>query len=101
MVNFYYGSDQGQSYWINLDHVCFVKPDSDKLILKMSDGNVVGIDGEDYNALTEVLVSLTLNQPPVDDSYVNSQLTDDDHLDIQPPTGIPLKSEDWRPKDCV
>lgn len=39
MASFYYGSDQGQSYWINLDQVCFVKLETDKLILKMIQGN--------------------------------------------------------------
>ncbi|TRU36449.1 MAG: hypothetical protein EWV43_17585 [Microcystis panniformis Mp_MB_F_20080800_S26D] len=96
MASFYYGSDQGQAYWINLDHVCFVKPEIDKLILKMSDGNVVGIDGEDYDDFQEVLASNTVNwgtlfdEPPVDYGYDNSQSTDDDHLDIEPPTGIPI-----------
>ena len=90
MANFYYGKDEGQSYWINLDHVCFVKPDPDKLILKMSDGNVVRIDGEDYDAFTEVLRTETVNwgtlfdYPPVDYGYDNSQSTDDSHLDTEP-----------------
>jgi hypothetical protein len=45
MNSFYYGNDQGQDYWINLNHVCFVKPEKDRLILKMSDGNLVQVDG--------------------------------------------------------
>lgn len=60
MNSFYYGNDQGQDYWINLNHVCFVKPEKDKLILKMSDGTVVGIDGEDYDALKAILISETV-----------------------------------------
>jgi len=90
MANFYYGSDRGKAYWINLDHVCFVKPELDKLILKMSDGNVVAIDGEDYDAFKEVLIAETVNwgtlfdYPPVDYGYDNSQSTDDSHLDTEP-----------------
>ena len=61
MASFYYGSDQGQAYWINLDHVCFVKPEKDRLILKMSDGNVVAIDGKDYAAFKQVLALQTIN----------------------------------------
>ena len=41
MANFYYGSDSGQNYWINLDHVSFVNPEENKLILKML-GNFAG-----------------------------------------------------------
>jgi len=48
MANFYYGSDRGQAYWINLDQVCFVVIEPDKLILKMIDGNSITIDEEDY-----------------------------------------------------
>ena len=46
MANFYYGSDRGQAYWINLDQVCFVVIEPDKLILKMIDGNSITIDEE-------------------------------------------------------
>ncbi len=61
MADFFYGDDNGQHYWINLDHVCFVKPEKDRLILKMSDGNVVGIDGKDYGAFKQVLALQTIN----------------------------------------
>jgi hypothetical protein len=74
MNSFYYGNDQGQDYWINLNHVCFVKPEKDKLILKMSDGNVVGIDGEDYDALKAVLIAETVNwEPEYDDKRYNHE----------------------------
>lgn len=114
MANFYYGNDEGQPYWLNLDHVSFVKPESDKLILKSIDGAVFKVDQEDYHALKQILWEKTLNgedefinEPSVDYGYDNSQSTDDDHLDIEPPTGIPFKPkyrefkpEDWQPKDC-
>jgi len=100
MAKFYYGSDQGQAYWINLDQVCFVRLEADKLILKMMEGNVVAIEGEDYEPLKEILWNHTLNcghlfdESSVDYGYDNSQSTDDDHLDIEPPTGVPFKPED-------
>lgn len=107
MANFYYGNDEGQSYWLNLDHVSFVKPESDKLILKAIDGTVFRVDQEDYHALKQILWEKTLNredefinEPSVDYGYDNSQSTDDHHLDIEPPAGIPFKPEDWEPKDC-
>jgi hypothetical protein len=101
MAKFYYGSDQGQAYWINLDQVCFVRLEPDKLILKMMEGNVVAIEGEDYDPLKEILWNHTVNRGhsldefSVDYGYDNSQSTDDDHLDIEPPTGVPFKPEDW------
>ena len=61
MANFYYGNDESQSYWLNLDHVCFVKPESDKLILKTIDGNVFKVDGEDFHALKQLLWHETVN----------------------------------------
>ena len=61
MANFYYGSDQGQAYWINLDQVCFVKLETDKLILKMMEGNLVAIEGEDYDPLKQILWNHTVN----------------------------------------
>ncbi|GBD51443.1 hypothetical protein D3800_06020 [Microcystis aeruginosa NIES-298] len=100
MAKFYYGSDQGQAYWINLDQVCFVRLEADKLILKMMEGNVVAIEGEDYDPLKEILWNHTVNcghlldEFSVDYGYDNSQSTDDDHLDIEPPTGVPFKPED-------
>jgi hypothetical protein len=35
MANFYYGSDSGQNYWINLNPVSHMKLENDKIILKM------------------------------------------------------------------
>jgi len=61
MDKFYYGNDEGQPYWINLAHVCFIKLESDKLVLKLADGSVVGIDGEDFYALKQVLWNQTIN----------------------------------------
>lgn len=97
MPNFYYTDDNRQFYWINLDHVCFVQQETDKLILKMSDGKQIAVVREEQGLLEEFLISNTINwgylfdcERPVDYGYDNSQSTDDDHLDIEPPTGIPV-----------
>lgn len=124
MANFYYGCDDNQNYWINLDHICFVKPELNRLILKLLDGTVVQIEGEDEIAVKQYLWQKSLNwedahisnkelidadkhynhddSPPLSDDffndyendhdygYDNSQSTDDDYLDIEPPTGIPI-----------
>jgi hypothetical protein len=61
MTNFYYGSYVGGNYWINLDHVSYIISEKDRLILKMSDGCCVVIDGEDYDALKKILIAKTVN----------------------------------------
>ena len=66
----------------------------------MIEGNVIAIEGEDYDPLKEILWNHTVNRGhsldefSVDYGYDNSQSTDDDHLDIEPPTGVPFKPED-------
>lgn len=61
MVKFYHGNDSTGKYWINLDHVSFVKLEKDKLILKMlNDINVI-IEGDDVSPLTQILWNETLN----------------------------------------
>lgn len=120
MANFYYGCDDNENYWINLDHVSFGKSKPNRLILKLVDGTVVQIEGEDEIAVKQYLWEKSLNledahisnkelidadkrynhedSPPLSDDffnnhdyvYDNSQSTDDDHLDIEPPTGIPI-----------
>jgi hypothetical protein len=71
MANFYYGSDSGQNYWINLNHVSHMKLENDKLILKMLDKTVFVLDKKDYEDIQEFIVSETVNcgtlfdnQPP-------------------------------------
>ncbi|MCA2618282.1 MULTISPECIES: hypothetical protein [unclassified Microcystis] len=61
MANFYYGSDSGQNYWINLNHVYFVNPEENRLILKMLGDYVIAVEGDDIIALKQVLWSQTLN----------------------------------------
>lgn len=114
MSKFYFVRDSIGQCWVNLDHVTFINLESDKLILKMSNNSSVFVDGDDVIALSQVLWNHTVNWedeyidgPSVDYGYDNSQSTDDDHSDAEPPTGIPFKPEyrefkpeDWQPKDC-
>ena len=66
----------------------------------------MAIEGEDYDPLKEILWHHTVNcghlfdESSVDYGYDNSQSTDDDHLDIEPPTGVPFKPEDCDLKTC-
>jgi hypothetical protein len=62
MANFYYGSDSGQNYWVNLDHVSFVNPEENRLILKMLGNFAVVVEGEDMSNLKQVLWNQTLNR---------------------------------------
>jgi hypothetical protein len=62
MANFYYGSDSGKNYWINLDHVSFVNPEENRLILKMLGNFAVVVEGEDMINLKQVLWNQTLNR---------------------------------------
>jgi hypothetical protein len=62
MANFYYGSDSGQNYWINLNHVYFVNPEENRLILKMLGNFAVVVEGEDMSNLKQVLWNQTLNR---------------------------------------
>lgn len=61
MANFYYGQDEGKSYWINLDHVSYVSSEENKIILKMLDGNAVALAEKDYDEFKEILKSETVN----------------------------------------
>ena len=60
MASFYYGRDQGQGYWINLDQICFVKIEPDRLILKMVGETSIAVQGEDYKPLKQLLWDHTI-----------------------------------------
>jgi hypothetical protein len=101
MANFYYGSDRGQAYWINLDQVCFVVIEPDKLILKMIDGNAITIDEEDYYSLKRILWIHTVN---ADEEYKDNDKRHN-HEDVPTREEVEasndiFKPEDWEPKDC-
>ena len=68
MANFYYGRDKEKPYWLNLNHVSHIKPEKDRLILKMLDGTVVLLDKEDYEDFKEILVAETVNWGSLFDS---------------------------------
>lgn len=79
MANFSCGSDSDISklstepiefYWINLDHVCFLNQKDGKLTLKMSDKSVFVIEGEDVNALKQVLCNQTLK---LEEEYIDGK----------------------------
>lgn len=99
MANFYYGNDEGQSYWLNLDHVSFVKPESDKLILKSIDGTVFKVDQEDYHAIKQILWEKTLNW---EDEFKESKNPNSEDIPSQKDAEAidEFKPEDWEPKDC-
>ncbi|MCA2649968.1 MAG: hypothetical protein IM337_21375 [Microcystis sp. M110S1] len=81
MANFYYGSDSGQNYWINLNHACFVNSEENRLTLKMLGNYVVAVEGDDIIALKQVLWSQTLNQEESEwgeDCYNQQQFTLED-----------------------
>lgn len=101
MASFYYGSDQGQSYWINLDQVCFVRLEADKLILKMMEGNVMAIEGKDYCPLKQILWNHTVNW---DEEYKDNDKRHN-HEDVPTREEVEasndiFKPEDWQPEDC-
>jgi hypothetical protein len=78
MANFYYGSDSVQNYWINLDHVSFVNPEENRLILKMLGNFAVVVEGEDMSNLKQVLWNQTLNREKSElGEYDNSLSTDE------------------------
>ena len=103
MANFYYGRDQGQSYWINLNHVCFVGIHPDKLILKMMDGNIVGIEGEDYEPLKQIFWNQTVNwdEEYKDNDKRHNQEEVPSRQEVEANTNNIFESEDWVPsEDC-
>ena len=72
MPSFYQGKDSDQEYWINLDAVCFVKPEPDKLIIIMLDGKAVVVDNEDVMPLKQFFMEQTVNwEPECDDKSYN------------------------------
>jgi hypothetical protein len=85
MANFYYGSDSDQNYWVNLDHVSFVNPEENRLILKMLGNFAVVVEGEDMSNLKQVLWNQTLNREKSElGEYDNSLSTDDDNYEYVP-----------------
>jgi hypothetical protein len=100
MANFYYGCDENVNYWINLDHVCFAKPELNKLILKLVDGTVFQIQGQDEIAIKQYFWEKSLNW---EDQHITAkELIDADkrhnHEDIPRPEYIP-PAEDWQTID--
>ena len=75
MSNFYHGNDSIGEYWLNLDHVSFVKTEKDKLILKMLNDINVLIDGDDVVCLTQALWNKTVNfyEQKTDDKLYNNE----------------------------
>jgi hypothetical protein len=72
MPSFYQGKDSDQEYWINLDAICFVKPEPDKLIIVMLDGKAVVVDNEDVMPLRQFFMEQTVNwEPECDDKSYN------------------------------
>ena len=99
MASFYYGRDQGQAYWINLDQVCFVRIESDKLILKMVGETSIAIQGEDYDPLKKLLWNHTINW---DEEFKDN---DKRHNHEDFPTREEVEAstikEDWQTIDCA
>lgn len=101
MANLYYGNDEGQPYWLNLDHVSFVKPESDKLILKSIDGAVFKVDQEDYHALKQILWEKTLNwDEEFKDNDKRHNYEDVPTREEVEASNDIFKPEDWEPEDC-
>lgn len=87
MSNFYYGKDSIGTYWINLDHVSFVKREKDNLILKMQNSVNILIDGDDASALSQILWNKTLNW---EEEFIENHKRHKE--DIPPPSDFPKKA---------
>lgn len=100
MANFYYGRDEGKSYWINLDHVSFVSTgaEKDRLILKMLDGNTIAVDDKDIESFTQILFDKTLNfyEQEIDDKRYNHE--DGPTKEEIEASKNEFSLEDWQPE---